>query len=714
MNFEARDHFLIPWPEMPLLRFAICFIAGIWVSDHVGANLCVNVAFFWILFTIYFVMQSRRVKSIYIIRYMSVLLWMLAFSTGLIRGELQKVDNDLLHYTQHVSKDNSIMIGVVSEVKRKKRISAMVDVQQIDGHSSRGRLLVYFSEKDSALQYEQGDILILEGNIRFIEDNANPKAFNYRSYMKYKGVPCQVFLKSGMHQRIGYNPPNIFIRTSSVIRQWALSIFESRISDQKQFATASAMVLGYRSDLSKDLYTTFSETGTVHVLAVSGLHVGIICMIIMFIFRRIKKDALWFKLIRLILLITAVWTYALVTGASPAVLRAAVMFSLLLIGKLWFEGVNVYNILACSAILILLYDPYLLFQLSFQFSYLALVSIMFFQPIIERWIDTRYRITTRIWQLATVSIAAQILVFPISVYHFHQFPTYFILSGVVAVFLAFFILSNGILLLCVDNILFLGDIVATIYSVLLEGFLTIIESIQSLPFNSVRNVSFSLLTVVLLYVVILAIMFLTSIRSRSFKDVIFPKIRRRKIFRWIIYTSTLLLIVNSMFRTYRIKNQSELIIYNIPKAGVLDIFDGVHHYAIQSEDIASEKVEFSCKSYRIYKGSTSPKYVSTFSSIDERYFHLNANGSLIFGEKHLFFADQFDLKSMFPCRSDVLLVINKTNQSPYEILQYHHTDLVVIDNSLPYRLRNQWLKECRLRGIAVHDIRRDGIFRLAG
>lgn len=712
MKFQARNNHIINWPEYPILRITFCFIAGIFLSDTIfismGASLFLSLG----LVITYILLNRIFGSSKMIIRALSTLVILIGISLGVFRGNLQKGSNHTFNFLKFTEQENYVEGKIIADLKQKKRVSTTLQISQINGKKGVGKLLVYFSKRDSQINYQVGDVISIEGNIQLLNDNANPRSFNYKEYLKYKGIDAQIFLKDGQHRLIRTGELNILYETAVGIRKWALSIFEHRLKDKDQLATACAMVLGYKNHLSDELYTSFSETGAVHVLAVSGLHVGIICMIFIFLFNRIKNESVVFKLLKLITLLSVVWIYALVTGASPAVLRAAVMFSFILIGRLWFKGANIYNILAFSALIILTYDPYLLFQLSFQFSYLALISIVFFQPYIERWYETKHWVTTKICQLTSVSIAAQILIFPISIFYFHQFPTYFILSGVAAVFLATFILGLGLLLLALSGVPTIGDIISVAYSKLLEVFIKIISSIQSLPFNNVDGIYVSKLSVIILYVFIGISMLLISWKPKTYKDVFQQKLTRKHVAKLILGACIILLFSNNLFFEYRVKNQLELIVYDISQNTAIDIFWMNNLYSIQSKNIDKAKVDFASKSFRIFNGNPEGSVLESFCSQKYGPIFLNQNGSLILKGTHMILVDRVDLEKALPCASDILLVVNKTDVLPYKILENHMTKLVVLDNSLTYKIKNQWTKECQKRGIPVHDIRKDGVFRV--
>ncbi len=712
MKFQARNNYLINWPEYPLLRITICFIIGIALSDFFTLSLGSCIVILISLLITYIFLNGNCFPSKIVIRLLSSLVLLIGISLGVFRANLQKGSNNTFNFLNHIGNENLIVGRVATDLKRKKRVSTTLQVLRVDGEPSRGKLLVYFSKRDSLPEYQIGDIIFIEGKVQLLKDNSNPKSFNYKDYLRYKSIDSQIFLRDDKHKLLSKGELNYINQTALRIRKRALSIFEKRLKDKDHLAVASAMVLGYRDHLSDDLYTSFSETGAVHVLAVSGLHVGIICMIFIFFFNRINNDSNIFKVIKLITLLSVVWIYALVTGASPAVLRAAVMFSFILVGKLWFRGTNIYNILACSALIILLYDPYLLFQLSFQFSYLALISIVFFQPHIEKLYDTKHWVFTRIWQLTTVSIAAQILIFPISVFLFHKFPTYFILSGIVAVFLATFILGMGLLLICINSVPAIGDLVSAGYSRLLEIFIQIISWIQSLPYNNIDGVYFSKVNVILLYVLIGIVMFRLSLKPKNYKEVFHKNLISKRISKLLLALGILFLLINSILFSYRIKNHSELIVYDISNATAIDIFCGNNLYTIESKNTDIKKIDFANKSYRIYNGSPNAISLSEVKECENDHFILNRNGTMIYKNKHLILMDRIDMNKIIPCTSDILLVANKSKVLPYEFLEYHITSLVVLDNSLSFKVKNQWSRECERRNIEVFDIRKKGIFRL--
>ncbi len=223
----------------------------------------------------------------------------------------------------------------------------------------------------------------------------------------------------------------------------------AEISSLREAQTISALVLGKRDELNKEVIANFSAAGAMHVLAVSGLHVGILLMIIRFFFKQILRDALpkWFEITCTLLLI---WTFAFITGLSASVVRAACMFSFIICGTFYKKDISIYPILAASALCMLVYNPYLITEVGFQLSYAAVIGIVFFTPKLQVNLPTsKYTIINTISTITCVSIAAQLATAPIALLYFHQFPTYFILSNLVVIPCAFLIVITGIIKLLV-------------------------------------------------------------------------------------------------------------------------------------------------------------------------------------------------------------------------------------------------------------------------
>jgi len=718
MIYVQENNRILNWPVFPLLRVAILLIIGIFLGRYFSIPLIYQLSTALFLFITICILQKSGSSARTVTRWSSLLILFLIINIGFIRYSLQMTYNDNYHYTKLLNKSNYIVGQVVQDIKKKKASSStLLEVESIDGKAARGKLLVYFNKKDSLLSYTLGDIISINGRVSEIQVSKNPKAFDYRSYLANKEIDRQVFLREGYHALVKKERLFIVIHYAFKARSWAISLLDKRLADRDEFATASAMVLGNRDHISDELQSAFSDTGAVHVLAVSGLHVGIVLMLFNFLFRRTRSESKQSKKVfKFIVLSVVVIAYALITGASPAVIRASIMFSTLLYGRLWFDNTNIYNILAFSAILILLYNPNYLTDLGFIFSYLALISIVFFQPyfmrLIERFYEPNSWLSIRTVQLITVSLAAQILIFPMSIHYFHKFPIYFILSGVFAVAMAPFILGLGLILIMTSIIPIWSDFITLILSLTIKLFLLIIYGIQSLPFNSVDNIWISQSSMIYLYIGILSIMHMLANKKSEYQKFLNSKNTSRNIAILILSLSVFGLLINSTIATYRIKNHNELILYDINGTTLLDIYNGENMYTLTSKNADLSKLKYACRDSRIYHGNLTPSKIYLDSTFQENSFVSNGNGIIKYGNKTIYFLANVDLSEKVADESDIIMITHGCSLTPYKILEYHKTNLVVIDGSVSYKMINQWKKECEKKAIPIYITKEKGAFVL--
>ena len=285
---------------------------------------------------------------------------------------------------------------------------------------------------------------------------------------------------------------------------------------EDQAGVLAALVLGQKNELNPKIKADYAAVGAMHVLAVSGMHVGIVAYFVHFLLGFLLKEKIEQRILKAMLSILCIWLFALLSGASPSVLRAATMFSIFLLGRQLYRQANIWNVIAASAFIILFFNPLSLFSLGFQFSYLALASIVYFQPILYRQIVWKNRGLDYAWQLTALGIAAQLGTAPLSIYYFHQFPTYFSLSGLVVVPLATIVLVLGILFLLTYPIPFLSAIINSILALLLEAMNKSMEYIAALPASVLSELQISDWTLLLLYLLIIGFAFWLKKPSRGY------------------------------------------------------------------------------------------------------------------------------------------------------------------------------------------------------
>ena len=324
--------------------------------------------------------------------------------------------------------------------------------------------------------------------------------------MANKGVHYQIFMNSDNLKLIDDHKGNAIIAASFKARQFAEEILTQYVTEKEALSIAKALILGIKTELDTDTRSLYAETGVMHILAVSGLHVGIVYFLILLMLGQSINQISKPRLVALVA-IPLLWSYAFITGLSPSVLRAVTMFSLIVIAQAIDRKSNTINTVAISAFLLLIINPLMLFSVGFQLSYLAVYGIILIYPYLIRLYSPKSSFSFKIWQLMVVSISAQIATFPLGLFYFHKFPTYFLLGNLLAVPAAMVIVWIGILLLPLAAISsWLGVVIGGLLTYLIMGLNWLLTQFQKLPWSAVDEVFLSRTAVVLIYMLITSVM----------------------------------------------------------------------------------------------------------------------------------------------------------------------------------------------------------------
>ncbi|OLY94142.1 competence protein ComEC [Cnuella takakiae] len=324
---------------------------------------------------------------------------------------------------------------------------AIGQVQQLEKDKSyaavQGSIILYFKKALDTTGLRYGSRILLRKPLQPIQNSGNPGAFDYQRYCLFQGITHQVFLAGNDFRLLPGNEGAAFTRILIQSRQAIVGILRRYISGPLEQGLAEALLIGYKDDLDKGLVQAYANTGVVHVIAISGLHLGLIYGLLLLLLKPLRRRL---PLLHCLLVVCGLWAFSLLAGAQPSVLRSAVMFSCLALGELLSRRAAVLNTLALSAFGLLCYNPFWLWDLGFQLSYAAVFSIVVFYKPLYQAIYFPNRAINHVWQLAALTLTAQVFTLPISLYHFHQFPLLFLLTNLVAVPLSSLILLGEIAL----------------------------------------------------------------------------------------------------------------------------------------------------------------------------------------------------------------------------------------------------------------------------
>lgn len=350
-------------------------------------------------------------------------------------------------------------------------------------NQTTGHLLIALKiDSLNPIQLSYGDELLITAKYLPVEAAYNPAEFDFKAWLASKNIYHQTFINQDHLIKLNENKGNPIIKYAIEVRQKQVAIYRKLIKDDEAFAVAATLVLGYRADLNNDTLLAYSKTGTIHALSVSGMHVGIIYILLNWtLFFLDSKQML--RLLKLVLICGLIWYYALLTGFSPSVLRSAIMLSIFIFAKYFNRSSNNYNILAFAALCLLFYNPFLIWHVGFQLSFLAVFGLIYLQPKIYKWLYVKNKWLDKLWSTIALCLAAQIATFPLSIYYFHQFPLYFIFANLFILLpLALMMyLGIGILML---RAYFLAPIFEWIITFTNNG----LKYIAGLPFSGVTSI----------------------------------------------------------------------------------------------------------------------------------------------------------------------------------------------------------------------------------
>ncbi|GAA4806181.1 ComEC/Rec2 family competence protein [Olivibacter ginsenosidimutans] len=321
-------------------------------------------------------------------------------------------------------------------------------VKERELHLVDGTLLLRIDQRKNPISLRYGDELLLEGHVQRIDPPFNPHAFDYAQYMANRNIWHQLYLSSQEIKKTGRLEGSKLIRYAFTLRRYLLFKFEQQVTNKASAALLSTLVLGYRAALDKDLVQAFSTTGTIHVLSVSGMHVGIVFAFFAWGMRWMENRR-YFSGLRLLILLILVWCYALITGFSSSICRASFMISFMLIGQVGKQSRHTYNHIAASAFFLLLFYPKYLLAVDFQLSYLAVIGMVWIAPKANACLNIKHKFGRQLVAYLLLSCAAQVLTFPLVLYYFHSFPTYFLVANLLVVLPATLIIYGGFVLLLV-------------------------------------------------------------------------------------------------------------------------------------------------------------------------------------------------------------------------------------------------------------------------
>jgi competence protein ComEC len=477
--------------KIPFLRFLLPFSGGIVMQEKIRADENI-ILFLLILFSAFMVFWL-------IMKLAENYRWNMIFGI-LLSGILGLTGMILAEVTNPVSRPENVRIGRIIHIPEEKDKTYKIVLEKIKEkkygawYAIDGKVLVYIEKTGVISTLEPGDLLLFHSQLQVIEGPANPMEFDFRKYCRSYGIYWKTYLGNSQWKKLN-KKVNFFSSSGAEWLRMKLIRYIKKKNLQHE-SLINSLLLGYREELSSAQKQYFAASGAMHILAVSGLHVGIIYGILVFIVSRFFRKKTGYMLF---IPLPVIWAYALITGMTPSVSRAAMMISLYIISKFLNRQTESLNIILFSAFFMIVAKPSVIHQVSFQLSYAAVIGISVVFNGLYRKLKTGNWFINQIISIGCLSVAAQLFTFPLSMFYFHRFPNYFMITNLFAVPLSGMILITGFIFLAFSFITPISSILAYVLdtiSGLLDG---LIETIGTLPFSSTGNISIGVFEVLLIY-----------------------------------------------------------------------------------------------------------------------------------------------------------------------------------------------------------------------
>ncbi|WP_316829359.1 ComEC/Rec2 family competence protein [Pedobacter aquatilis] len=369
-------------------------------------------------------------------------------------------------------------------------ISGYINTDQI---KLSGQLLLALKlDSLSPVHLKYGDELIVSANYLEVEPPYNPAEFDFKRWLAAQNIYEQTFINQNHLTKTNRNIGNPVLKFAFDLRKKQIDKYRKLINNDEAFAVASTLILGHRADLSKETLAAYSKTGTIHALSVSGSHVAIIFFVLDFLLTFLNRRRS-LVIVKFLLICGFIWGYSLVTGLSPSVVRSAIMISIFIAAKTFAKNKNGYNTLAFAAFCQLVYNPFLIWDVGFQLSYLSVFGLIYLQPKIYKWIYVKNKWLNKVWELVALSLAAQIVTFPLCIYYFHQFPVYFLLGNLFISIPLILIMILGIVVLIP-----FADKISTVLEWTIISTNSVLKWIANLPYSTLSSVWINLPELILL------------------------------------------------------------------------------------------------------------------------------------------------------------------------------------------------------------------------
>ncbi|WP_282124614.1 ComEC/Rec2 family competence protein [Algibacter mikhailovii] len=667
-----------------IIKLTLCLIIGILISHFIGITLIGCIYLTIVLLTCVLLLLIRSKKKFKKDYWFGLCAMCAMISIGILTSNFQNEKNRSSHYTNQFKKTDSLKV-ITFKVRAVLKPSAyhdkyIIDLKSIDNATVSGKTLLNIEKNTLSESLKIDDIYISKILFRKINPPLNPYQFDYKNHLSKKYIYHQIFITKNDLLKVQRGKTTLFGFANS-IREYINKKLKPYNFKSDELAILNALLLGQRHDISDKIYTNYVNAGAIHILAVSGLHVGIILLILSYFFKPLE----WFKHgkpIKTLLLVSFLWCFALIAGLSASVTRAVTMFSIIAIALNLKRPTNIYNTLAISILVILLFKPMLLFDVGFQLSYLAVLGIVTIDPLLYQLWQPKSWVIEKFWHAFTVTMAAQCGIIPLSLYYFHQFPGLFFISNLVIIPLLGIILGLGVLVISLATTNLLPQIGADIYGYIIARMNDFIGWIALQDAFLFQHISFSRLNLFLSYLFI----------------IVFIKFLIQKNYGALRTLLVAILIIQSMLIYNRLKpKQNEFIIFHKSRHSLIG--NTVNNQLTIAHDISSQAKNQDI----ITKNYATGRHINAIH-------HSTLRSVYQFNNEKLLIIDSLGIYKVKSFRPDYVLLRQSPKINLNRLIDSLLPKHIIADGSNYKSYIQLWGEICKKRKIPFHPTHKKGAY----
>ena len=659
------------------IKLTLFLIAGILIGYYfnfaIRIPLVLSCCFIAILSFLFFNKTPRNSISFGLITLLATM------SIGMLSISLWNPKNQPNHYTNQDIEKHQVWQFKIREVLKPTSFSNryIARVIAVNGSSTSGKILLSFESDSTTQNLQVDDELTAFGKLSKIKGALNPHQFDYKNYLEGLGIHHQLRLFQTNHFLSHQKSPTAYGIAAS-LRTQIITKLKQEDFGSEELGIIQALLLGQRNDISEATYNDYKNAGAVHILAVSGLHIGILLLLLQFVLRPLEKLPKG-KTIKLVVIVILLWCFALLAGFSASIIRAVTMFSFVAYAIYLNRPSNTFNILALSMFFILLViNPMLLFQVGFQMSYAAVFAIVWLYPLLQKLWFPKNIVLKKIWQLLSVSIAAQLGVLPISLFYFHQFPGLFFISNLFIVPFLGVVLGMGILVMLLALCNSLPNFLVDWYNALIGIMNGVIKWIAQQEAFVFQNISFDIVQLLLSYLMIISL--IVTFTKVNFRRVCLLLISIIGFQLWVFYVTHSTIQNERLIVGHQIKNS--IVLQQTGKS--LSVFT---------------------------KDTTRSKRNATDYQIGERIENVHfkkIQNSYVYKNKRIIVVDS--LSVYLPKKVDYVLLTQSAKINLERLIDSLRPKQIIVDGSNYSSYISRWKETCAKRKLPFHYTGEKGAF----